>query len=199
ELASPLIFVIRSQSRQLVVVAAFYAFHVITFGVLGLLFLPHLVALAAFLPLENLPGQLRAARWGSHPNRRNAPVSSRRSNMSPENSANPAVSDVSRDRSAGNYVDLKEPGLSDGGTVCGTMLRVRSAERFRRPLPGHLRASASRWRACSFSNPSAVRSPGSARWIQPEYRMSGKFSRDRVVGRARAGVEIMAGHSDVIY
>src|SRR5262249_54954014 len=40
---------------------------------------------------------------------------------------------------------------------------------------------------------------GSARRIQPEYRMSGKFGRDRVVGRVRAGGEIMAGHSDVIY
>jgi hypothetical protein len=54
ELASPLIFVVRSEARRLLVVAAFYAFHVITFGVLGLVFLPQLVALAAFLPLENL-------------------------------------------------------------------------------------------------------------------------------------------------
>jgi hypothetical protein len=59
ELASPLVFAIRSERRRLVVVAAFYAFHVITFGVLGLLFLPHLVALAAFLPLENVPGRRR--------------------------------------------------------------------------------------------------------------------------------------------
>jgi hypothetical protein len=54
ELASPLIFVIRSEVRRLLVVAAFYSFHVVTFGMLGLLFLPHLVALAAFLPLENI-------------------------------------------------------------------------------------------------------------------------------------------------
>jgi hypothetical protein len=59
EVASPLVFAIRSEPRRLVVVVGFYAFHVITFGVLGLLFLPHLVALAAFLPLENVPGRRR--------------------------------------------------------------------------------------------------------------------------------------------
>jgi hypothetical protein len=95
ELASPLIFVIRSQSRRLVIVAAFYAFHVITFGVLGLLFLPHLVALAALLPLENLPGRRRALGRTSHPEGCNIPVSC--------NIARPSSAVAPRLQSAGKW------------------------------------------------------------------------------------------------
>ncbi len=54
ELASPLVFAIRSERRRSFVVLGLYGFHAATFAVLGIIFLPHLVALAAFLQLERL-------------------------------------------------------------------------------------------------------------------------------------------------
>lgn len=54
ELASPLIFALRSERTRLGVVAGLYAFHLVSFGAIGIVFLPHLVALAAFVPLERL-------------------------------------------------------------------------------------------------------------------------------------------------
>lgn len=56
ELLSPLLLVVRRR-WQLLGVAGLYAFHLLTFAAITILFVPHLVALAAFLPLERL-GQL---------------------------------------------------------------------------------------------------------------------------------------------
>jgi hypothetical protein len=52
ELASPLLFAVRRQRIRTAVVLGLYAFHVLTFAAISIIFLPHLVALAAFLPLE---------------------------------------------------------------------------------------------------------------------------------------------------
>jgi hypothetical protein len=54
ELASPLLFVVRSERARTWLVAMVYGFHLATFATLGIIFLPHLVALAAFLPLERI-------------------------------------------------------------------------------------------------------------------------------------------------
>ena len=54
EFAAPLIFAIRRQRTVTIVVACLYGFHLVTFASLGIIFWPHLVALAAFLPLERL-------------------------------------------------------------------------------------------------------------------------------------------------
>jgi hypothetical protein len=53
ELASPLLFVVRRQRTRTAVVFGLYAFHLLTFAAISIIFLPHLVALAAFLPLED--------------------------------------------------------------------------------------------------------------------------------------------------
>jgi len=52
ELASPLLFAVRRERTRTYLVLALYAFHLVTFVSIGIVFLPHLVALAAFLPLE---------------------------------------------------------------------------------------------------------------------------------------------------
>jgi hypothetical protein len=60
ELASPLLLFVRSERVRLWAVAGLYVFHLLTFLALGIIFLPQLVALAAFLPLERwarLPGR----------------------------------------------------------------------------------------------------------------------------------------------
>ena len=70
ELASPLLLLVRSERVRLWAVAGLYAFHVATFLALGIIFLPQLVALAAFLPLERwvrLPGWTVRARAGREP------------------------------------------------------------------------------------------------------------------------------------
>jgi hypothetical protein len=54
ELASPLLLVVRSDRVRVVAVAGLVAFHLVTLAALGIIFLPHLVALAAFLPLERI-------------------------------------------------------------------------------------------------------------------------------------------------
>jgi hypothetical protein len=54
ELASPLLLVVRSERTRTWLVAVVYGFHLATFAMLGIVFLPHLVALAAFLPLERI-------------------------------------------------------------------------------------------------------------------------------------------------
>ncbi|MDI1460038.1 HTTM domain-containing protein [Catellatospora sp. KI3] len=51
ELTSPLVFVLPEKWRTRVV-AFFYSFHLVTFSMITISFLPHLVALLAFLPLE---------------------------------------------------------------------------------------------------------------------------------------------------
>ena len=59
ELMSPLIFFLRAK-WQYVVVAGFFAFHLMVFLALGISFAPHLIALMAFLPLE----VIRPVVWG---------------------------------------------------------------------------------------------------------------------------------------
>ena len=54
ELASPLLLAVRSERTRTWLVAMVYGFHLVTFAMLGIIFLPHLVALAAFLPLERI-------------------------------------------------------------------------------------------------------------------------------------------------
>jgi len=53
ELASPLVFLV-SERVRLAVVAFFYAFHVATYAGITIIFLPHCVAMASFLPLERV-------------------------------------------------------------------------------------------------------------------------------------------------
>ena len=53
ELGSPLLLVVPERWRQ-AGVAGLVGFHVMTFATIGIIFLPHLVALAALLPLEHL-------------------------------------------------------------------------------------------------------------------------------------------------
>jgi hypothetical protein len=62
ELAAPLLLVIRRERTVWIVIGALYAFHLVTYAALGIIFLPHLVALAAFLPLERLGAQRDASR-----------------------------------------------------------------------------------------------------------------------------------------
>jgi hypothetical protein len=53
ELASPLIFVVPARFRTWAV-AFFYSFHLVTFATITISFMPHLIALASFLPLEKV-------------------------------------------------------------------------------------------------------------------------------------------------
>jgi len=53
ELASPLIFVLPARFRTWAV-AFFYSFHLITFATITISFMPHLIALTSFLPLEKV-------------------------------------------------------------------------------------------------------------------------------------------------
>jgi hypothetical protein len=58
ELASPLVFVLRERWRY-AAVGFFYSFHLVSFATITISFLPHLAAMASFLPLE----RLRPVRW----------------------------------------------------------------------------------------------------------------------------------------
>jgi len=58
ELFSPLVFLLRARSLMLAV-AAFAGFHLTTYLLLGIHFLPTAVCWTAFLPLERLPGWFR--------------------------------------------------------------------------------------------------------------------------------------------
>jgi hypothetical protein len=58
EMASPIVFFVSERARRRIV-ALLYAFHVGTYAALKIAFFPHLVALAAFLPLE----QVRPIVW----------------------------------------------------------------------------------------------------------------------------------------
>jgi hypothetical protein len=60
ELASPLVFVLRERWRY-AMVGGFYSFHVVSFATITISFLPHMVAMASFLPLE----RVRPAAWAS--------------------------------------------------------------------------------------------------------------------------------------
>jgi hypothetical protein len=62
ELAAPLLLLIRRERTMWIVIGSLYAFHLMTYAALGIIFLPHLVALAAFLPLERLGRQRDASR-----------------------------------------------------------------------------------------------------------------------------------------
>jgi len=54
ELCSPLILLARSDRARYAVVGLMLGFHLITFGALTIIFLPHLVAITSFLPLERI-------------------------------------------------------------------------------------------------------------------------------------------------
>ena len=70
ELSSPVVLFVRSDRVRYLIVAGFYLFHLMTFAAITIVFLPHLVAMLAFLPLErirplrflqrHLPGLARA-------------------------------------------------------------------------------------------------------------------------------------------
>ena len=53
ELASPLVFVLRGRWRY-AMVGFFYLFHLVTFATITISFMPHLVAMTSFLPLERV-------------------------------------------------------------------------------------------------------------------------------------------------
>ena len=59
ELAAPILLVVRRDRTRYLLVAVLVAFHTFTFMAISIIFLPHLVALTAFLPLERL-GRRRA-------------------------------------------------------------------------------------------------------------------------------------------
>lgn len=54
ELSSPLILLARTDRARYIAVALMAAFHLMTFAALTIIFLPHLVAITTFLPLERL-------------------------------------------------------------------------------------------------------------------------------------------------
>ena len=62
ELAAPLLLLVKRERTVWLVIGALYAFHLMTYAALGIIFLPHLVALAAFLPLERWGTQRAASR-----------------------------------------------------------------------------------------------------------------------------------------
>jgi len=68
ELLSPLVFVVPSRWRA-AAVGFFYLFHLATFATITISFMPHLVAMASFLPLEKVrrPGSDRQPRGPDTP------------------------------------------------------------------------------------------------------------------------------------
>ncbi len=54
EFASPLLFFVRHQRTLVAMVIGLYVFHLMTFAAISIIFLPHLVALTSFLPLEGV-------------------------------------------------------------------------------------------------------------------------------------------------
>ncbi len=71
ELGSPLLFVLRRQAR-VAYLSLLVAFHLVTFASISILFLPHVICLLAFAPLERLrrprpsarrPSGVRTAQW----------------------------------------------------------------------------------------------------------------------------------------
>ncbi len=54
ELASPVVLFVRSDRVRYLIVAGFYLFHAMTFAAITIVFLPHCVAMLAFLPLERI-------------------------------------------------------------------------------------------------------------------------------------------------
>ena len=53
ELSSPLLFAVRRQRTLVAIVVGLFVFHILTFAAISIIFLPHLVALTSFLPLED--------------------------------------------------------------------------------------------------------------------------------------------------
>ncbi|WP_156251619.1 hypothetical protein [Pseudactinotalea terrae] len=62
ELCSPLVFLLRRPWLALAI-GAFLSFHLVTFLLLGIHFLPTVICWTAFMPLERLPGWVRERRW----------------------------------------------------------------------------------------------------------------------------------------
>ena len=54
ELLSPIVLFVRSDRVRYAIVAGFYLFHLMTFAAITIIFLPHLIAMLAFLPLERI-------------------------------------------------------------------------------------------------------------------------------------------------
>jgi hypothetical protein len=72
ELFSPMVFLVPERWRRRLI-GGFYAFHAMTFAAITISFLPHCVAMAAFLPLENV----RPVEWlrgRRHISRRQDPI-----------------------------------------------------------------------------------------------------------------------------
>jgi hypothetical protein len=61
ELTSPVIFFLTERWRRRLV-AFFLTFHVMTYAMITIIFLPHVLCLLTFLPLERLVRQRRAER-----------------------------------------------------------------------------------------------------------------------------------------
>ncbi|MFG2037550.1 MFS transporter permease [Dactylosporangium sp. NPDC048998] len=53
ELFSPIVFFVKPRTRYLII-AGFYLFHVLTFSLITISFIPHQIAMAGFLPLEKV-------------------------------------------------------------------------------------------------------------------------------------------------
>ena len=64
ELLSPLVFVLRPRWRY-AAVGFFYSFHLVSFATITISFLPHLVAMTSFLPLERVRPMIWARRLAS--------------------------------------------------------------------------------------------------------------------------------------
>ena len=63
ELASPIVFLLKPRLRYLLV-AVFYAFHLMVFATITISFVPHQIAMASFLPLEKVrPVELIRRAW----------------------------------------------------------------------------------------------------------------------------------------
>ncbi len=65
ELASPVLFIVRRERTRYFLVGLLLVFHVITYLMIRIIFLPHLIALASFLPLERLGDAVGAGRQRS--------------------------------------------------------------------------------------------------------------------------------------
>ena len=65
ELAAPILLLVRRDRTRYLLVAVLVAFHVFTYMAISIIFLPHLVALTAFLPLERLGRHRELAAEGS--------------------------------------------------------------------------------------------------------------------------------------
>jgi hypothetical protein len=70
ELSSPVVLFLRNDRLRYAVIAFFYGFHLMVFATITIAFYPHLVAMAAFLPLE----RLRPVEWARRRLARTAPA-----------------------------------------------------------------------------------------------------------------------------